>query len=291
MNKKNLVLGTTKFGMDYGLADSTQKVLREELGQIFELCRMYKIEIFDTAPSYGDAEIILGEERCAEYAKIITKVQKINQSIIDAATVQEIESRFAKSLTNLQCDSLYGLLVHDVKDLLKPGAESLVNWLYKLRNKSVVSKIGVSVYSPEEARTLFQKFEFDLVQIPYNIFDQRFKQTETISWLLDREIEIHARSLFFKGLLLKPNIDPQLPTDLIEHHKKFHQYLNKTNVSAFEACLFFAKCNPQIDRWVIGVSTENQLEKLLSCKEGEVSNIQFEDWALNNTEVIDPRFW
>lgn len=277
--------------MNYGVIDSAQKVSQQELDKVFKYCHQHAIDMFDTAPSYGDAEIVLGQAGCANYANIVTKAGKISADIINNVAVEQLQNTFEASLKALQTDSVYGLLVHDVKDLSKPGAEYLLEWLFAQKGHGLVSKVGVSVYSPEEARVLFDQYNFDLIQIPYNLFDQRFRLSGTLDWLQAKKVEVHARSLFLKGILLKNEIPDSLPTGLKEHHQAFRTSIQQQNISAYDACLLFAEQNKQIDRWVIGVSTEQQLEKLLDWKKSDVKEIDVNRWSLGDNKLIDPRFW
>lgn len=66
-------------------------------------------------------------------------------------------------------------------------------------------KIGFSTYTPKQIDFLLNNFDFDLVQLPFNVFDNRLIQGGQLKALKKKKIEIHARSIFLQGLLLDFN--------------------------------------------------------------------------------------
>lgn len=286
-----VAVGTTKLGMPYGAVEP-QQVEETKVEQIFFKAHELGFDCFDTAPSYGNAEQLIGEYLTAELKRsCVTKVAKIPDAKIDDSSLLLIEDRFQTSLQYMQTHTCYGLLVHDVQDLYKPGAEKLVDWMKELKEKGRVNKIGVSVYTPEEAQELYERFDFDLIQLPCNIFDQRFLQSGVVDMLLNQNVEIHARSLFLKGLILKPNSKANLPQGLLAHNQQFHEAMQQQNISTYDACLAFAKLHPIVDRWIIGVSSDQQLMQLLNAQNSIVNTIDFQRWAYADKHALDPRTW
>ncbi len=286
---QRFAIGTTKLGMPYG-AINPQQVEDDIAERIFIKSSALGFDSFDTAPSYGNAEQLIGKYLVPELRKVcVTKLVKIEENQINDQTLHLVEDHFQESLQNMQTHTCYGLLVHDVQDLFKPGADFLVDWMQELKAKGRVNKIGVSVYTPEEAQILYEKFEFDLIQLPCNIFDQRFIQSGTLKLLADKGVEIHARSLFLKGLILKPQVTANLPQALLLHNAAFHQEIHKQKILAYDACISFAKKQSLVDRWVIGVSSEQQLEQLVHANTDIALN--FDEWVFKDVATLDPRSW
>ena len=86
-----------------------------------------------------------------------------------------IKNAFNKSLNNLNRKNIYGLLVHNSKDLLGPKGSFVWDELSKLKELKVVQKIGVSVYDIKELEEITKKYFIDIIQIPFNVFNQSFK--------------------------------------------------------------------------------------------------------------------
>ena len=294
--QQKVVIGTTKFGMPYGAIDQTQV---DEFGveRIFSKAHQLGFNCFDTAPSYGDAERLIGRYLAPELrSSCITKVAKISSTRIQAQDLRAVDECFRLSLKNMQTHSCYGLLVHDVQDLNKSGAEKLLAWMQSLKQRGLVNKIGVSVYTPKEAEELCQRFDFDLIQLPCNIFDQRFLLSGAIDRLAEAGIEVHARSLFLKGLLLKAHScadisESKMPRKLLKHAESFFESMRQINISTYDSCLSFAKSQKAINRWVIGLSSEQQLARLLESDCNKQGLIDFGRWAFFEDAALDPRTW
>ena len=58
---EKMVLGTAQFGMNYGIANRTGIVKKEEIEKILSFLDSEKMFLIDTAPSYGRSEEVLGE--------------------------------------------------------------------------------------------------------------------------------------------------------------------------------------------------------------------------------------
>ena len=294
-----VAVGTVKFGMAYGVGKDVHQVANRETLELIDHCRLRGVDMFDTAPAYGTAEAILGDQHCAQWAKIVTKAEKIASDTIDQSVIGELKNGFDRSLARLGASQVYGLLVHSVDDLAKPGAEEMVLWMQSLQQEGRVSRIGVSVYDPVEVTKYYQEYDFDLIQLPLNLFDQRFLADNMLQALSNQGVEIHSRSLFLKGLLLNSAPPAGVALELARHHQNFVQELKHRNIHAFDVCMAFARNVEWVDKWVMGFSRLNQLKHVLNW-DSRISD-QFEttsagllwagqDWRLNSPSV-DPRNW
>ena len=81
--------------------------------------------------------------------------------------------------------------------------------LKNLKNKGIIKKIGISIYNPKELDLVFNILNPDIVQTPYNLFDRRIEYSGWINKLFQQNIEIHSRSVFLQGLLLKNKMNYQ----------------------------------------------------------------------------------
>ena len=283
MNK--LVLGTVQFGVDYGINNNRGQVPKNEVFSILTLARKNQINLLDTAPAYGKAEKIIGEylKKNPGKFKIISKLPKISDYC-------EISKSIDQSLGNLNIDRLYAYLIHDFNTIKK--MPDLVKYLKK---NNRIKKIGFSLYRPEELAYLLEnKIEFDIIQVPYNIFDQRFGPY--FQNLKDKNIEIHTRSVFLQGLFFVP------PQELTRNFKKISGKIRtlrnlgqKNNLSIGSLCLNFTVLNNLIDKIIIGVDNLKNLEDNLKSLEDKkkVAKIYTELANLkeNDENIILPINW
>ena len=81
--------------------------------------------------------------------------------------------------------------------------------------QDIVSKVGISIYSPEILEAVSKIFCMDIVQAPFNIFDQQILSSGWSDKLKQNGVEIHTRSVFLQGLLLMKR--SSLPDYFIKH--------------------------------------------------------------------------
>ncbi|MBM3440583.1 MAG: aldo/keto reductase, partial [Bacteroidetes bacterium] len=190
MNLANkLGLGTVQFGIPYGISNTNGQTTAAEVESILSFAFEQGIDLVDTAPAYGNAEEVLGRYRVSGF-KLVSKY-------IYPAEQGTIKDQLEKTLHDLRIDSLYGYLAHRPLALINDPQQ----WqeLKQLKEKGLVQKIGYSLNAPGELDALLEKEMIpDLVQVPYNYFDQRFR--EQLILLKSKGCEIHTRSAFLQGL-------------------------------------------------------------------------------------------
>jgi aryl-alcohol dehydrogenase-like predicted oxidoreductase len=291
---QQLGLGTAQFGFDYGLSNNSGQVPLVHAREILKFASNNGISALDTAAEYGVSESIVGaclkDLTQAPFA-IYTKTIAIRTDVIQADDVARLGLAFELSLKKLGCDHVAGLLVHHANDLLSPGGGHLFDYLLELKSIGKIKKIGVSVYDKAQIDQLLCKYQFDFMQLPINVFDQRLLQNGTIASLGERGIEIHARSIFLQGVLMMQA--EKLPEHLNALKKPLMHFQAKAKLlglSPLAASLAFIKKISQISTAIIGVVTVDHLKE---CVEAYKMNIEmnFEEFSQENNLLIDPRTW
>lgn len=283
-----IALGTVQFGLNYGIANSEGMVSLTGAKEILSVCRDAGIDMIDTAMAYGESELCLGRVG-VEGFDVVTKVSTPPIGCFDL--VEWITDQVVASLARLNVESIYGLMLHKPDDLFSLQGNEILKALKGLKNSGIVKKIGVSVYSPSEFENLFALHDFDIVQCPFNIIDNRLVTTGWLDRLKDLGVEVHVRSSFLQGLLLMPrNIIPKQfqPWDFL--WDQWDQWIKDNKVSALDACLAYALYNEGIDKIVVGVDSKLQLEQIVSSLES--SKIEFfPDISSNDSNLINPSKW
>ena len=165
-----LALGTVQFGLPYGIANHAGQIPKEDGTGILDIAAENGIDTIDTAIAYGESEKRLGEIGVRSW-QIISKLPVIPEDCPDI--LQWVTEAVGGSMQRLKVNKLYGLLLHRPEQLLKKNGDSLFGILQSLKEDGVVDKIGVSIYDPSELDTLCTRFQFDIVQAPFNILDRR----------------------------------------------------------------------------------------------------------------------
>ena len=281
-----LIIGTANFNQKYGIANNFKSISKKEIKKIIKLAYLNKIYTFDTSPDYGNAEKNLGKYSSKNF-NFISKLNKISTKNLN----QSIESSIIESLKKLNKKKLEGLLLHDEKVLLKKRGLNIFNVLKKLKKKGLFKMIGVSFYNKNILLKTIKKFNLDFVQIPVNIFDQRFIDKDLINKLKEKKIKIYARSIFLQGILLKTNTKTKkkfLKWDI--EFKKYHNFLKENNLTPLEACLNFVLDKKFIDKILIEILNKKELLQILNCT--NVTGIDYKIMKQNKKiKLINPSYW
>jgi len=299
MEESKLVLGTAQLGLNYGIANKTGKPEENKAFEIMKYAAENGINCFDTAYGYGNSEIIIGKflnvyKNYKNKVNIITKMPSLKKEKLDE---KNINNRFFESLHRLEQESLYCYTVHDFNDIVDNC--NVINKIFlKFKDEGLIKKIGVSIYDKSQIKFLLKNFNFDLIQIPINIFDQRLLKDDILLDLKKRGIEIYTRSVFLQGLIfLDKNNLPSKFKSVKKQLEKLNEISLKYNLSKEEVALLFVNTINEIDKIVIGVENISQLQrnvKILS-KSGSFDKIKtlinFEDFFIEDKNIIDPRKW
>lgn len=291
---QELGLGTVQFGLAYGVANESGRVPVDEAVNITRFAGQVGLSLIDTASAYGESELIVGQ--CLRAVtnrkfKVVTKTVPLRTNSVGDADLQNVQDNFLSSLSKIGPDSVYGLMVHHANDLLVPGGERLFEQLLHWRDQGLVEKIGVSIYDKIQIDQLFAKYSFDLVQLPLNIFDQRLLNNGALSFLHDKGVEVHARSLLLQGVLLMP------PEKLPAHLKalspfliKFQTLAMKSNMTPLAAAFSFVKQLKEVSVALVGVLSVAHLKE---CMDAYESKSEFDYLGFSQTDdfLIDPRCW
>ena len=287
-------LGTAQFGMEYGISNTAGKTQENDISAILKDGWREGIRYIDTASLYGDAEETLGRLLPSENGfRIVTKLGHLTQGderLIEG-TAMEL---FHVSLRKMRRESLYALLAHSADDLLSPGGERLWSVFQQLKQQGKVHKIGVSVYRPEEAERLLERYSLDLVQIPLNLLDQRMLKSGIIHQMHRQGVEIHSRSCFLQGLLLMnpETLDPFFAT-VQDRLRKWHRMCREYGYTYLESALSFVFAVKEINCIVIGMNSSAQFNEILTAvsKPFPGEQIDFSRFAIDAPEIVEPRNW
>lgn len=291
MELAKLALGTVQFGLDYGVTNQHGYISDENVKEILEEATKSGIEMFDTAARYGKAEERLG--RFSGYqsnSHFVTKFKlpENGQKVSDNQIYKE-------SLRKLQVSELHGVLFHDHADLEHDQFHDVVEILVSARQNGAIKKIGISVYDESELELAVRKFpQLDIIQLPANILDSKLLNSELVSTLKARNIEIHVRSVFLQGVLLA---DPESLPDffkplfpslaLIQHQAK------SRGISAMELIVSAIKAHPHVDYMVFGATSPGEVREihrasLIDIPDGLSIFDELPELAAN---LLDPRKW
>ena len=292
-----LGLGTVQWGMAYGVTNSSGIATPAAVSSMLTNAGQAGITLLDTAWAYGNAERVLGEQgKLTNGFSVVTKTRSLKGMVVshaEAATV--VREAFNASLTKLGVSKVYGLLVHNADDLLGPLGDTLWALMLRFKSEGRVEKIGCSVYDPTQFFVLQQRYPLGLVQLPYNIYDQRYVTSGMADAAKSSGVEVHVRSAFLQGLLLvEPSKLPLHFAGLREQHAALWAQYEALGLSPLQAALGFCLASPEIDKVIVGCEQPEQLDGILHAAQAIVSPESLRSlsrFASHDEVVINPLLW
>lgn len=273
-NKRKIGLGTVQFGTSYGISNTHGKTSPNEVTKILDLAKKNGIKILDSASAYGNAEEVLGKNDLDEF-QVISKFMPPQD--------ENLRVQLKNSLKSLRVKQLYAYLAHRPRELMKNPNQ----WeeMLQLKEEGRIQKIGFSLNKPEELEELLSKdLVPDIVQAPFNYFDNRFEKSFLL--LQSMGCEVHTRSTFLQGLFfMKPDVLSPYFNEIKDDLRELQLLQEDLSVSL----LNFVLDKSFINKVIIGVESSNQLRQNL---EG-LKNVR-DLPALNNAvpkHILSPSLW
>lgn len=284
-----LALGTVQFGLPYGVANQTGQVDEATAITMLDLAATAGINTLDTAIAYGSSETTLGRIG-VQSLNIITKLPPTKEG--EKLEKVWVRGNLQKSLLRLQVSQVHGLLLHRSELLLEPAGLILYEALQELKDEGLVKKIGISAYSPDEVTKVTKHYKLDLIQIPFNLLDQRLLQSGCLDKLKREGIEVHVRSAFLQGLLLmKKQHRPEKFSKWSAIWTQWHDWLDSNEASALRACLSYPLAFPEIDRIVVGVDSVLQLQEIIEAANHPIPLADLPNLVCHDEALINPSHW
>jgi len=284
---KKIALGTVQFGMDYGISNDSGKIKSEQVAAILNEASHAGIDMLDTAVAYGESEATIGMA-LASISRQFDIVSKFPPNI----PPEQFHSVIQQSLKRLKSKRIKGFLAHSF-ELFKQ--EKIRQNLIIAKKEGLIGQTGVSVYNPKEISWLLDKdINFDIVQLPFSIFDRRF--VPLFPALKEKNVEIHVRSVFLQGLyFMDPN---NLPAHFISIKSRLIElkHLVKNNHIPLSALLLNdALMQKEIDKVVIGVTSKAELKENINAinylEKSILLREKLNTFSITDEQILQPINW
>tara|TARA_B000000475_G_C16002717_1_gene449533 strand:+ start:637 stop:1488 length:852 start_codon:yes stop_codon:yes gene_type:complete len=279
---KKIILGTANFDNLYGFRK--KKFKNSDLRKILELNSKVRNSI-DTAIAYKNSPSILKKYSYFNQ-KIYSKLPCIFKNNINK---KNFENKFKHHLHLMNVNKIFSFSFHNPKNLNSKRGYEIYNEILKLKKKKIISKIGISLNTLEEIEFL-KKYKFDLIQVPLNIFDQRFIKKKIINYLQKNKIKLQIRSIFLQGSLL----EKKTPIKLLKFDKAFNNFRNfceRYDETQLFHCINFIKTIKLIDGIVVGVENLNEFEEIIKIFKLRKKKIDYSGLKNNSKNLTMPSKW
>ena len=293
-----LALGTVQFGLDYGISNQSGRVPSDEVAAILKTATVTGISLLDTAPSYGCSESVLGKQIGEQSNfRIVSKTPVFREAEIGQQQLDKLSATLNQTVARFNNRPLYGLLLHHSKDAMKSGGDKLLEAMTGFRESGLVERIGISVDLVDDIDDLLGHFDFDIIQAPLNVLNQRLVSEGYVNRLKARNVEIHARSLFLQGLVfMDPDQVPPTLKSAAEPLRRLRRLSAELEVDICTLALAFAAGQPGIDFAVVGVTMAGELTEIHQALENAISDrtissMDFSVLGIDAPHVTTPSSW
>jgi len=276
-----LSIGTAQFGYNYGLFNNYESD-KLNITNIFKKVALYNIEFIDTALSYGNAHQRLRALDLNNF-KIITK--------IPAFEISNIDESLERVFNGLGQENIYGVLFHNENDLTSKNSNTYLMNLNEYKENKKVNKIGVSIYSFQILNRILDKYSdyIDIVQVPFNIFDNRLYENNLMKYMKKCNIEVHVRSIFLQGLALNSTYTNSYFLKWKTQLNNWFQWLKLNNLDPVDVCMSYVQNFDDIDVVIFGFNSEKQLDQILNHKKINIKDMP--NFNIIDENFINPSKW
>jgi aryl-alcohol dehydrogenase-like predicted oxidoreductase len=296
-----IAFGGVEIGMPYGIGvrGADDMLPEREAIRLLHSAMDSGINFFDTARMYGNSEKIMGTAFRDRRNKVVlaTKCRHLLDSEgnlpADAILEEMIENSLHESLEALQTDFVDVFMLHQATVKILEN-DSIVNTFRTLREKGLFRASGVSTYTTEETQKAIEKGCWDMIQLPFNMMDQR--QGALFKDAHEKGVGIVVRSVLLKGLLSNrgKNLHPALK-DVENHIAGYEGLLKETDDNLPSLATKFALSFPEVSAVLVGIDRQEYLEQTLKTANGNYLDTETlkraGELAYPEPEFIDLPLW
>lgn len=282
-----LILGTVQFGLKYGINNLQGKPDKEAVFEILSYAYENGIRHLDTAELYGNAHELIGEFHKINPSNKFQVTTKFPHDFED-----NLDNKIDRYLAQLNVDYLNAILFHSFESY-KKHKEQLKN-IIKHKNKSI-KNIGISIYSNEQMNEVIDDINIDIIQLPFNLFDNLNLRGELLIKAKDKNKTIHTRSAFLQGLFFMKKDNPNSTRIKLENELNIVEKISlKSSIPIGSIALNYCLVQANIDGVLIGVDSLQQLKENIAFAENKIPNQYLDEIntiRINNVELLNPSMW
>lgn len=276
LNEDNLIIGTANYTKEYGLNKSnlSKKAFHKICDKFVCQTHIY----LDLAVRYDNIDEIFIDSEKYNFKVNLKIPNDIKKSILS-----EILNKYKKQ-KSIIIDSV---MFHDEVLTFNKNTNEIIN-LLNMNN----IKIGVSFYNLRYLEKYAKSIPLKIIQVPFNIFDQRLLNNEIVAIIKEYKLKVHARSIFLQGLLLRLNeeIKSHYFKKWNKNFLKLDIFCKDNNLEYIDLCLSYALQTNIIDKYVIGFDNFHQFSELFK-KKFKFINQNLNEYRIDDENLINPYLW
>ena len=152
-----------------------------------------------------------------------------------------------------------------------------------------------NLYTNEELEVVINDPLINIIQLPFNLFDNFNQRGELILKAKDKGKIIQVRSVFLQGLFF---LDPKLLkgnlVELVNDLNFLNEIVSDFDISMSDLCLQYVLNFKEIDQIIIGVDSIEQLISNINAFKGKINSEIFDrvnSIYIRNNSLLYPYNW
>ncbi|MGV8090494.1 MAG: aldo/keto reductase [Mangrovibacterium sp.] len=269
-----VAFGGVEIGIPYGIGvkSATDMLSEQEAIRLLHAATDSGINFFDTARMYGNSERIMGKAFKDRRDQVVlsTKCRHLRDhegNLPSGPELREtIETSLHESLDALQTDYADIFMLHQA-DVEILENEKISDIFSELKKEGLCRATGVSTYTPEETKKAIGTGAWDMIQLPFNLMDQR--QEAFFAAASEKGIGIVVRSVLLKGLLSDrgKGLHPALKK-VEDHITCYNELLEGCGYDLSTLATKFALSFPEVSAVLVGIDRMEYLDQSLQAANG-----------------------
>lgn len=274
LSVSEIAFGGVEIGIPYGIGvkDRSNMLSQAEAVNLLHAALDGGINFFDTARLYGESETIMGKafHDRREQVVIATKCKhfcKTDGNIPAYTDLKKIvNASLRESLAALQTDYVDVFMLHQANTPILES-EDVRRLFQEFKQSGVIRATGASTYSTEETALAIKTKAWDVIQLPFNLMDQR--QGDVFSLAPENGVGLVIRSVLLKGLLSNKgrNLHPALQA-VESHIKSYAALLDEEMADLPTLATKFALSFKVVGSVLVGIDRIDYLQHSLACADG-----------------------
>jgi aryl-alcohol dehydrogenase-like predicted oxidoreductase len=292
-----LALGTVALGVDYGIQSpgGYGHPSDQEAVALIHRAVDLGINLFDTAPTYGESERLLGMAlKGVSDCLIATKITIPRNCTCSADLEAAIRRILEKSLASLQRETLDIVQIHNLTAEAVKQSDA-IPILLKAKQEGKLRFLGASVYGEANALAVLSVRDFEVLQVALNILDQQML-ARVFPAAQRAGAALLVRSVWLKGALteqvqwLPPEMD-----ELKEAVARIRTAFDWGWEDFPKEALRFALSFSEVSSVLVGIRTVQELEQACAMADAKPFSNEmrqrFEPFALQDERLVNPMRW
>ncbi len=281
---QKIIIGTAQFDKKYGINRKHNSIEKEYKSKIIQRANINNYLLFDTSNSYSNYKNTFQENGNHQ---IVFKIHLDKKITNYENYIKKITKNYKD---NFKIQKFYAILIHNFEELSNEQCKSAIKSIQNLKNQNITEKIGISIYNFNKIISIFKKYKLDILQCPYSLIDQRLNEKYLIKDLKKLNVEIHVRSIFLQGLLLRNKLNKYFKK-WENVFTKYNNWIKNKKINKKYALLSFVLNDINVDKVVIGVDNHHQINDISKILQN-YKYINFpKSLKSNNMNLINPSNW